>query len=148
MKFKNASFDHTVAFQVLEHHINPEELIKEMYRITKPGGLIFLTVPFLGGIHEEPHDYQRYTKFGLAHLFDAYKSKILILESYGSIASTISTLLNEELCNFANINRMNYFISLILYPPLLIIQYLSLFIDLFIKSDHIVRGYLILVKKI
>lgn len=148
LPFSNSSYNHTVAFQVLEHHKQPEKLISEMYRITKNRGYILLTVPFLGGVHEEPHDYQRYTKYGLVELFRKYKCKVVELKSQGSIFSTISLLLNENICNFANKSRVNYFLSMAIYPVFLLFEYFSFIMDQLFKSTHIVRGYLILVKKL
>jgi hypothetical protein len=44
-------------------------MVKEMYRVLKPGGKIMLTTPFIWNEHEVPYDYGRYTYFGLNHLF-------------------------------------------------------------------------------
>ena len=32
------------------------------------GGVLFLTVPFMWHVHEAPHDYYRYTRYGLEYL--------------------------------------------------------------------------------
>jgi ubiquinone/menaquinone biosynthesis C-methylase UbiE len=45
LPLKDKSFDLILLFEVLEHSINPTDLIKEIYRVLKPGGLLFLTVP-------------------------------------------------------------------------------------------------------
>jgi len=147
LPFKNESFDNVVSFQVLEHHPNPQKLISEMFRIVKKKGYILLTVPFLGGIHEEPHDYQRFTKYGLIELFKPYKCKILEIKEQGALFSTISMLLNEYLNNFAAKNKLFYFISVLIYLPFLLLSYVSLLLDKIFKSDKIFFNYLILVKK-
>lgn len=36
------------------------------------GGTLTLTVPFVYPLHEAPHDYQRFTAYGLAHLFEPW----------------------------------------------------------------------------
>jgi hypothetical protein len=33
--------------------------------VLRPGGVLLLTVPFLARLHEEPHDYFRYTEHAL-----------------------------------------------------------------------------------
>lgn len=147
LPFEKESFDNCVSFQVLEHHSNPQKLISEMYRVTKKGGYILLTVPFLGGIHEEPNDFQRFTKYGLIELFKPYKCKILTIKEQGSLFSTISMLLNEYLNNFASKNKLSYLISVLIYPPFILFSYLSIFLDIIFKSDKIFLNYLILVKK-
>ncbi len=35
-----------------------------------PGGTIWLTTPLTWYLHEEPHDYYRYTSHGLRYLLD------------------------------------------------------------------------------
>ena len=146
LPFGDEQFDNCVSFQVLEHAQNPQKLISEMYRITKKSGYILLTVPFLGGLHEEPNDYQRFTKYGLFELFKPYKCKIIKIKEQGSIFSTISILLNEYLNCFASKNRVNYFISLLIYPPFILFSYISLVLDIFFKSKKIFFNYLILVQ--
>jgi SAM-dependent methyltransferase len=59
-----------VSFQVIEHLPEPITFLGECLRILKPGGHLFLTVPFMWHIHEEPYDYFRYTKFGLRHILE------------------------------------------------------------------------------
>ncbi len=45
LPLKEGSFDLVLLFEVLEHVIAPNIAIKEINRILKPGGLLFLTVP-------------------------------------------------------------------------------------------------------
>ena len=67
--FESNTFDSIVCFEVLEHVFEPERIVKEMYRVLKPGGKIILTTPFIWNEHEIPYDFGRYTYFGLNHLF-------------------------------------------------------------------------------
>ena len=147
LPFDNNSFDNTVSFQVLEHHRNPQKMISEIFRITKPKGLILITAPFLGGIHESPNDYQRYTEYGLMELSKPHNCEILEISRQGSLFSTISMLLNEYLSSFASRNIFSYIFAVSIYPLFLLLQYFSLFLDKFFKSNNIFFNYLILVKK-
>ncbi|RSK40515.1 class I SAM-dependent methyltransferase [Mangrovimonas spongiae] len=65
MPFKDNSFNCAMATEVLEHCPDPEVVLNEVYRILKPGGIFFFTVPFLWNLHEVPHDEYRYTPFSL-----------------------------------------------------------------------------------
>ncbi|WP_299123554.1 class I SAM-dependent methyltransferase [uncultured Winogradskyella sp.] len=65
MPFDDESFDCAFGTEVLEHCAEPEVVLSEVYRILKPGGIFFFTVPFLWNLHEVPNDEYRYTPFSL-----------------------------------------------------------------------------------
>lgn len=64
------SFESVLCTQVLEHVAHPVKVIEEIYRVLKPGGLCLLTAPQWNELHEIPHDYFRYTCYGLRTLFE------------------------------------------------------------------------------
>ena len=45
MPFKNNSYDAVICSEVLEHVDSPEDSIKELIRVLKPGGILALSVP-------------------------------------------------------------------------------------------------------
>jgi SAM-dependent methyltransferase len=61
-------FDGVLCIAVLEHVENPVQALAEMFRVTKPGGFLVCTVPFLQPEHKIPADFQRYTRDGLQTL--------------------------------------------------------------------------------
>jgi SAM-dependent methyltransferase len=62
------SFDVVLCTQVLEHVPDPQRAMREFHRVLVPGGLLLATVPFVWEEHEAPHDYYRYTRWGIEHL--------------------------------------------------------------------------------
>jgi SAM-dependent methyltransferase len=62
------SFDLVFCTQVIEHVPDPAALVRETFRVLRPGGWLVLTGPFWWPLHEEPYDFQRFTSHGLAHL--------------------------------------------------------------------------------
>ncbi|HUF12926.1 MAG TPA: class I SAM-dependent methyltransferase [Longimicrobiales bacterium] len=68
LPFRDASADTVVAFQVMEHLPDPAGFLHECRRVLRTDGRLFLTVPFMWGVHEAPHDYYRFTRHGLEHL--------------------------------------------------------------------------------
>jgi ubiquinone/menaquinone biosynthesis C-methylase UbiE len=63
-------FDSIICTQVFEHLSDPWKSATELYRVLKNGGHVLLTVPQMNELHEEPHDYFRYTKYGLKNMFE------------------------------------------------------------------------------
>ena len=68
LPFSDNYTDTVVSFQVMEHLPEPHFFLSECFRILKPGGYLLLTVPFMWHVHEGPHDYFRYTRYGLEYL--------------------------------------------------------------------------------
>ncbi len=69
LPFQDASFDTVLCTQMLEHVPHPWLAAGEMARILKPGGVLILSCPQYWGLHEIPHDYFRFTPYGLRVLF-------------------------------------------------------------------------------
>lgn len=147
LSFKDEEFDHVAAFQVLEHHQDPEMMFHEIFRIVKPGGYVLITVPFLGGIHGEPDDYQRFTKYGLKVRAEKY-GKVIDIKKQGSIFSIISTFFGETLVRFTGKSKRHYILGVFIFTPFLLYSYIAYFLDKIFKSDHFILNYLILVKKV
>ena len=65
MPIEDEIFDAVLCTQVLEHLEWPRESVKEMYRVLKAGGKLFMTVPMAQDEHQIPYDFFRYTSYGL-----------------------------------------------------------------------------------
>lgn len=70
---KDKSIDSVFSSQVLEHVPNPQKMIDEIYRILKKDGICILTTHMAQVLHGEPHDYFRFTEYGLRELFKKFK---------------------------------------------------------------------------
>lgn len=144
--FPDKSFDHLVTFQVLEHHQDPEKMFAEIFRVVKKGGYVLITVPFMGGIHGEPQDFQRFTRYGLEAKAGRY-GKILEMKEQGSVFSVVSTFIGESLIRFTGRSKFHYFLGMMIFPPFLLYSYLAFILDKLFPSDHFFINYLMLVKK-
>ena len=90
---RDASFDVVLCTEVLEHLPEPQRAIDEMFRVLVPGGQLLLTTRFLFPIHDAPHDYFRFTKYGLRHLLRRFE--ISELEEETDAVGTLAVLLQR-----------------------------------------------------
>jgi SAM-dependent methyltransferase len=97
LPIKSLTFDTIIFSDVLEHLISPELAFKEIERILNPGGVLFLTMPFLHPLHEEPYDYNRFTEFKLVQLCNSNNLDVLHLQAYGGSFEFLSDFLLKHL---------------------------------------------------
>jgi SAM-dependent methyltransferase len=71
LPFRSQVFDSVICTQVLEHVKEPQVVLSELARALKDGGTIILTAPQGWGVHQPPHDYFRFTNFGLFYLLQS-----------------------------------------------------------------------------
>lgn len=65
LPLSDASVDHALLLDVLEHIPDPDSCLAELSRTLKPGGSLTVQVPFLYPVHDSPLDFHRWTRFGL-----------------------------------------------------------------------------------
>ena len=65
LPLRNGCAHAIVNTQALEHVRSPAAALREMYRVLAPAGMLFISVPLFDAEHEAPHDYWRFTGFGL-----------------------------------------------------------------------------------
>jgi SAM-dependent methyltransferase len=97
LPFPDGSFDTVISVQVLEHTPDPATLIAEMGRVVRDDGIIILTAPFSFRLHEEPHDYFRYTPHGLRVLCEAAGLAVEEISPHGNLWSLLGHKLNSYL---------------------------------------------------
>ena len=70
---RTGSVDAVICVSVLEYVQSPERVLEEFYRVLKPGGVIYLSAPFVFPHHAPPADNFRFSMTGirtLARRFD------------------------------------------------------------------------------
>ena len=68
LPFPAGLFDAAVNIVTLEHVREPAHVLAELRRVLKPGGRALVIAPHEWEEHQQPHDYFRYTRFGLEFL--------------------------------------------------------------------------------
>jgi SAM-dependent methyltransferase len=69
LPFKNNAIDGAVSESVFEHVADAHLIAREMVRVVKPGGYIYVSAPFIHPYHTSPDDFNRWTLSGLKHMF-------------------------------------------------------------------------------
>lgn len=72
LPFADGTFDGAMSLAVLEHVRDPFRCAAEVARVVRPGGKIYVAVPFLQPYHGYPHHYYNMTIAGLGNLFDQW----------------------------------------------------------------------------
>jgi SAM-dependent methyltransferase len=92
------SIDVVIAFNLFEHVFEYEFAFREIYRILKPDGRIYLCVPFLHEFHPAPDDYFRFTASGLTQICLNSGMRVDVISSlYDGILTFALTKITSQL---------------------------------------------------
>jgi SAM-dependent methyltransferase len=97
----DASAGTVVSFQVMEHLAEPRTFLQECHRLLRPEGRLHLTVPFMWRVHEAPHDFYRYTPYGLEHLLAKAGFTEVSVQPYAGFWTTVVLKFNYHTLRFA-----------------------------------------------
>jgi len=94
MPLESGRFDLVLCTQVLEHCEDPARAVRELHRVTAPGGRVLASTHGVQVYHPSPSDYWRWTHEGLAKLFreNAEWSSLGVAPGMGT-GSTLGMLL-------------------------------------------------------
>ncbi|RYD77387.1 MAG: SAM-dependent methyltransferase [Sphingobacteriales bacterium] len=150
LAFENNTFDSILCNQVLEHVYDHHTMMKEAFRVLKPGGNIILSVPFAWELHEEPYDFFRFTKHALKELFEEAGFEIDYIKPNGGKWAAIYQLRTSML--FHSFKRKTWYNKLkkFLYLELQLIRIRNLFaiwLDKNFYDDILTLNYLVVARK-
>lgn len=97
LPFDDGEFDGIFSSEVFEHIFNLEEIMRELHRCLRQGGIMLVSVPFVWNEHEVPYDFGRYTSFGLCDLLERNGFNILEVRKSTSWVETIFQMSMEYL---------------------------------------------------
>jgi SAM-dependent methyltransferase len=81
----DGSYDIVLCTQVLEHVNDPAAAIRELHRVTVPGGRVLASTHGVQVYHPNPQDFWRWTQTGLERLFCGVEwESIAVLPGAGS----------------------------------------------------------------
>jgi len=88
--FTKEEFSVVLCTEALEHFYHPHKAIEEMAYVLKGGGILILSTRFIFPLHETPHDYFRFTEYGLRHLLRDFE--ILEFKQDGNTMEALAVL--------------------------------------------------------
>jgi SAM-dependent methyltransferase len=96
LPFKDDTFEAALNVEVLEHVSEPEKVLAELFRVLRPGGKLFLIAPQGYEEHQIPHDYFRFTSFGLRFLLEKTGYQILSMDPLGGFFWYLGHMISES----------------------------------------------------
>lgn len=97
LPFPDNFADTTFLFNVIYILENPIVTLKEINRILKSGGKLFITSPFIFNEAKEPNDYWRFTSEGLEKLLKESGFNDILIKPIGERFSSIAYILSPFL---------------------------------------------------
>jgi SAM-dependent methyltransferase len=118
-KIPDESFDAIYCDAILEHVRDYWSAADHIRRILKPGGQVFISVPFIWSFHDRM-DYHRFTFTEVARLVEGYSERRLFLcdeRGYGGVASLVLSFF--QISRFPRLwTAVSWLINTILLVPL------------------------------
>jgi len=141
LPFPSGAFDACLNLVTLEHVSEPARALAEIGRVLKPGGRLLLAVPQDWEVHQAPHDFFRYTRYGVRHLLE----QAGFADAHVIPAGGYFRLLSRRLLNGLQFFRGIWFVpaALLLAPPALALPALD-FLD---RDRSFTLGYICTARK-
>lgn len=144
------SYECILCTEVLEHVRDPKLAVSELYRVLKPGGKIIVSTPFVYPLHQVPHDYWRFTKYGLRNLFQEFKDVEVTSEhqSFTTIAILLQRIVFQSNLRLNKITKFSLLLIAWVFERsnwLIVEEFGSIRKDR--PEDHIMTGGYFLVAK-
>ena len=118
LPFADASVGGVICTSVLEHVGDAHACIAEITRVLKPGGVAYISVPFIFPTHPDPLDRRRWTREGLEAEFPNFEK----LESgacggpFSAYVAITPTLLGSVFSSFFLYNAVRFTLGWLLWP--------------------------------
>ena len=90
LPFRDGSFAAAINVVTIDHIREPGRALCEIARTLAPGGRILLAIPQDWEVHQAPHDYFRYTRYGIRHLLQQAGLEPLRIEPAGGYFRLLS----------------------------------------------------------
>ena len=145
LPFRTATFDAAVHIVTIEHLREPGRALAEIARTLAPGGTLLIAAPHEWEVHQAPHDYFRYTRYGLAYLLEQAGFEVREMRAAGGYFRLLARRLLNGLQFFTGGIRWLLFLpaAILLVPPALVLPLL----DALDRDRNFTLGYICWARK-
>ena len=145
LPFQSGLFDAALHIVTIEHLREPGRALREIARTLAPRGTLLVAAPHEWEVHQAPHDYFRYTRYGLAWLLRSSGFEVIDMRPAGGYFRLLARRLLNGLQFFTGGLRWLWFIpaALVVVPPALILPFLD-FLD---RDRNFTVGYICTARK-
>ena len=127
LPFRAGAFEAAIHIVTIEHLRDPGAALAEMAHALAPGAMLLVAAPHEWEVHQAPHDYFRYTRYGLAWLLEQAGFEVCEMRAAGGYFRLLARRLLNGLQFFTGGVRWLCFIpaAILLVPPALILPLLD-----------------------
>ena len=145
LPFRAGAFHAAINVVTLEHLREPGRALTEIARTLAPGGRLLLAAPHEWEVHQAPHDYFRYTRYGLQYLLEQAGFEAIDIRAAGGYFRLVARRLLNGLQFFTGGVRWLGFLpaAILLVPPALILP----FLDALDRERNFTAGYICTARK-
>lgn len=123
LPFGDGLFDASLNIVTLEHVTEPARVLAELARTLAPAAQLLLIVPHEWEEHQQPHDYFRYTRFGLEYLLRQAGFQEFEIRPVGGFFRLLSRRLFNALQFFPG--PLMFLAAIFFVPPALLLPLLE-----------------------
>jgi SAM-dependent methyltransferase len=145
LPFRSGAFDAALHIVTIEHLREPGRALEEIARTLAPGGALLIAAPHEWEVHQAPHDYFRYTRYGLAYLLEKSGYQVVEMRAAGGYFRLLARRLLNGLQFFTGGLRWLWFVpaAILVLPPAMILPFLD-FLD---RDRNFTLGYICTARK-
>jgi SAM-dependent methyltransferase len=98
---RGAAIDTVLGMAMLTYFPDPLVVVREAWRVLRPGGVLLMEFTQMAPLHDEPHDYFRFTRYGAQALLERAGFELVDTIPIGGLWSRVG------LSTIAGLNRIN-----------------------------------------